>query len=326
MSDICVVPSWELPLPVLSRFLRSQPVQSGFRRSEAPSYYRWLLGSGAGKGTISWTAVDGDRPCASLTAILRPARIGTTTVLCAKLEEMRTDGAYRGRGLMSRVFERVRREAAEREVRLLLAGPSSPYSFPIFVNRYGFRPIRVRSVLRPLGVPWPASGSTETAGAQFVSTVPDGIDDLVAAATAAAPIALHRSSSYFSWRYDRHPDAYEWFELRDARRRLVSAAVLKRTFQRRRRLLNVVELLGDSGPELVARLARREQENGSSQLIALWPPRGDHYVSWLLRAFVPRPDTVPLLVCELEPLALTVRRRLYERRSWYLSMGDFFDL
>ena len=90
---------------------------------------------------ISWVACLDGKVVGSLTASLRTLRVDHDTLVVAKLEEMKTDPSVRGRGVMSRVYERVFAESVERvahdaSVRLSSVEPAGPG--PDFPSLSGF--------------------------------------------------------------------------------------------------------------------------------------------------------------------------------------------
>jgi GNAT superfamily N-acetyltransferase len=325
VSELRIVHSNEVPIETLAAFLRSDPRDDGsFRRSETAAYYAWLLSDPPGGASVSVCAVDGSRIVGSLSAVLRPTRIEAEVLLSAKLEDMKTDPTERGRGVMSRVFGALKEEVVARGARLLIGGPTSPFSFPIFVKRFGFvAPFEIRSTLRTLLLP---ALSRQVDRIEEVERFPSETDELWRSAERGASCAVLRSAPYLTWRYTEHPDRYRILAWR-RHGAIQAVCVVKETRQRGIRLVNIVELLGHSARAeraLLAGLAAMERRLDPRGLMVAWPPNGTESVGWLGLGHVPRPATTRIVF--LPVLDLVARDILLHRRAWRLAPGDFFDI
>ena len=238
-------------------------------------------------------ACDGERIVGALTAVLRHTLVDGERVLAAKLEDMKTDPAYRGRGVMSRTFKRVKEEALDRGAHFLMGGPTSPLSYPIFVKRLGFSaPFGIRNVVRPLrarvlgrALPLTLPGRNEHRSVGANTAAPAGFAELAERATQVAQVATWRSAAYLNWRYDQHPDTYRFVSLREGTH-LQGVAVVKETWQRDFHLVNVVDLIAPEGHtvrRVLAAVGAYAAGSASADFVVAWPPRGRGLLAHLAR-------------------------------------------
>jgi GNAT superfamily N-acetyltransferase len=309
----------------------SGPEAESFRRVQSPAYYGWLIGTGPVGEAVSWVACDGDRIVGSLTASLRPIRVLGESLILAKLEEMKTDPAYRGRGVMSQVFARVKAEAIERGVSILMGGPTSPLSFPIFTKRLKFEaPFGVANCVRLLrlrrGAGGPESGSlVDTPGEPAIDA---DVVPFLERTLSGSDVATVRDRSYLQWRYLEHPDSYEFLTIRDGLE-IRGFAVCKVTKQRGYRLANAVELIAAPGRDrraLLRAFTRWAKGVAMADFAVVWPPEGRRFEA-LSSAYVPRFGGDTRVVFWFAPaLAERFRATLRSRRAWWMGMGDLLDI
>jgi GNAT superfamily N-acetyltransferase len=329
-----LVPAAEVEPEALARFLQDAVPARGFRRSETPVYYQWLIGSRACGETVALVALDGQRIAGALCAVLRRLHVGGETLLAAKLEEMKTDLQDRGRGIMSLVFQGVAKLCAERGAHVLLAGPTSPFSYPIFLNRLGFeepftvatwvRPVRVPRFGTPLPQGWGAGSTTRACG----DHIPEDAAQLAQGWANAMPVAAARSPDYLRWRYEAHPDTYRVVRMYTGSL-CHGLALWKETVQRGLRIAQVVELLaGDAEGEsaLLAHVVRDVRDASRAELVAVWKPAHLGIGSLVARGFLPRRAQTHFLLRSDASIPTQLVTRLRDRRKWHLSMGDFFDV
>jgi GNAT superfamily N-acetyltransferase len=325
---LSLVQARDLDPEALARFLATPAAPAGFRRSETAAYYRWLVTASGDVETVALAALAGDRIVGFLCAVLRRLTLEGETLLAGKLEEMRTDPAERGRGVMSLVFSGVRDACLARGAHVLFAGPTSPFSYPIFTGRYGFvEPFALASFVRPLRVGRLPLAFVR-ADAQASSGLPADAAALAAHLSAGARVALQRSQAYLQWRYERHPDAYRFVVLREdgAARGL---AVWKETRQRGLRIANLLECLAPTPRErarLLDAVAGVAVRDASCQILTGWATLGLGPASLLRHACVLRRAHTPLLLWHDGSLSPASVARLRDRDAWLLSMGDFFDV
>lgn len=318
----------------LGAFLRTAGLASGFRRSETPAYYQWLLGPRAGSETVSLVALDGRRIAGALTAVLRPLHVAGETILAAKLEEMKTDPRDRGRGVMTFVFKGVTDACAERGVGLLFAGPTSQFSYPIFLKRFRFEePFTITTFASPLripgiGMPIPVLSAARRTSGECSDRIPDDAAERAQEWGRLSSIAWNRSPAWLRWRYETSPDRYRVVVMR-ASGVCRGIALWKETLQRGLRIANVVEFLAadarDEG-RLLGHVARAVRASSRAEVIALWKPVHLGTGSLVARGFLPLRSRTHFLVRRLDTLHPTFLDRLRDQRQWHLSMGDYFDV
>jgi len=331
-----LVPSSMLPIETVARFLGSSVAAGVFRRSESPAYYRWLLSPPPGMEAISFCAVEGERIAGSLTAVVRPLVVAGDVQLSAKLEEMKTDPRDRGRGVISLLFGAVKEACLARGVRILLAGPTSPFSYPIFVKRFGFTaPFTLESSICLLRLPAGPHGLPLRLGSRGPGPELERCEQLTEEAfelaervSRSASVATLRSRPYLHWRYETHPDAYEILMARDAGRPS-GLAVCKQTRQRNLSLLTVVELLAETPRQelaLLVRVARRAVALGVADVLTAWRPTRLSRLALALRGWLPRPARTRIVSWIDPSLPASLHALLLRREAWQLSAGDFFDI
>jgi GNAT superfamily N-acetyltransferase len=325
-SSLRLVPSATLPIDTLARFLGSPHAPGAFRRSETPAYYRWLLSPPPELEAVSLCAVDGERIAGSLTALVRPLSLGGEIHLSAKLEEMKTDPRDRGRGVMSQLFAAVKEACLARGARVLLGGPTSPFSYPIFLERFGFSaPFTLENLIRPRGL---RGARAQDAELERCEKLPQDALALAERVSRRAPVATLRSPSYLRWRYESHPDPYEILVSRE-QGRASGLAVCKQTRQRNLSLLTVVELLAEGPHEelsLLRRVARHAAALGGTDLLTVWRPMSLSRVALALRGWIPRLARTRIVSWIDPSLPAALRALLQRREAWQLSAGDFFDI
>ena len=325
---LALVKARDLDPEALARFLATPGPPPGFRRSETADYYRWLVTASGDAEAVALAALDGDRIVGVLCAILRRVTVDGEPILTAKLEEMRTDPRERGRGVMSRVFAGVRDACLERGAHVLFAGPTSPFSYPIFTGRLGFvEPFSMASFVRPLRA-GPLRLAFGHASVETPPALPADAGALAERVSAAARVAVLRTPAYLEWRYGRHPDPYRFVVLREAGA-AAGVAVWKETLQRGLRIANLLECLAET-PRVrgrllgaVAAVAARES---SCEVLTGWATLGLGPGALLRRGCVLRRARTPLLLWHDDALPAAVAERLRDPRAWLLSMGDFFDV
>ena len=229
---------------------------------------------------------------------------------------------------MSLVFSGVRDACLARGAHVLFAGPTSPFSYPVFTGRLGFvEPFTLASFVRPLRAgPLPLACSR--ADVEACTGLPSDAAALAARVSAAARVAVLRSPEYLAWRYVRHPDVYRFAVLREggAARGL---AVWKETLQRGLRIANLLECLAPTPRErahLLAGVAGVAARDSSCQILTGWATLGLRPASMLRHACLPRRARTPLLVWHDGSLSPARVERLRDADAWLLSMGDFFDV
>ncbi len=327
-----LVRAQDLDPEAVARFLATPDPPAGFRRSETAAYYGWLLGAAGDVETVALAAMDGDRIVGALCAVLRRLSVDGEPLLTAKLEEMRTDPKERGRGVMSLVFSGVRDACLERGAHVLFAGPTSPFSYPIFTRRLGFaEPFTMPSFVRPLRLgPVPLRLPRIPAGARVEACagLPPDAAARAAEICAAAGVAVMRTPDYLTWRYTRHPDTYRFAVLRaDGAPR--GLAVWKETLQRGLRIANLLECLAPTAGDrarLLAGVARIAARDSACQVFTGWATLGLSPASLLLRGCLLRRARTPLLLWHDGSLPPALIGRLRDPAAWLLSMGDFFDV
>jgi hypothetical protein len=248
-----------------------------------------------------------------------------------KLEEMKTAPQVRGQGVMSLVYGKICDEAKARGVSMLLGGPTSEHSYPIFTNRLGFSaPFRIVNTVCPVRINRVLDWRSAKSDRSFDESdePPDDCEGFIEDAIAGSRIWTVRDRSYLLWRYTRHPDPYTFLSLRSAGR-LSGLAVLKTTHQRGFSLVNTVELFARRGPERRALLrAVREwsQERTQADFVVTWPPTG-RPLEGATSGFVPRlGGSTRIVILPLDDVLVELQEILNDRSSWWLGMGDMLDI
>jgi GNAT superfamily N-acetyltransferase len=320
-------------------FLREDSEDGSFRRLQTAAYYSWLSGPGpTGFRSASWAILDGDRLLGTLFAPLRDVWLDGELVLTAKLEEMRTHPDARGRGVMRLLFERVRDDAFDRGARILMAGPTSPFSYPIFRERFEFlEPFQIVSAVRP--VRWQRTRGAISAPDSLPVGI-DGMRQLEATAfddpalgrfaetvTRLAKGAVWRDAGYLQWRYGVNPEQYQcWVQRRSGE--IGGAVIVKRTRQRSMDVLNVVEVLAASRASRARVLGSLASEARRSDIgvVNCWVPQPSDLLKMVSRGYIPRPARTHFLLRTHPDLPEPQRAAAMDRRGWLLGMGDFFDI
>jgi GNAT superfamily N-acetyltransferase len=325
---LALVPARDLDPEALGRFLATPDPPAGFRRSETPAYYRWLATASGEVETVALAAVEDGRIAGALFAVVRKTVVAGETIRTAKLEEMRTDPNQRGRGVMSLVFSGVRDACLERGAHVLLAGPTSPHSYPIFTKRLGFvEPFSMASFVRPLRI-GPIRLARAGRGVDTPSKLPIDACAFSERLSVAARVAVLRSPEYLAWRYERHPDAYHFVVRRD-RERVRGVAVWKETRQRGLRIANLVECLAETPRErglLLSAVAGVAARDSSARLLTGFATLGLTPAALLRRGSWLRRSRTPILVWHDGSLPPAKVAALHDPGAWILSMGDFFDV
>ena len=325
---LSLIQARDLDPDVLARFLATPEPPAGFRRSETAAYYQWLVTASGDVETLALAALDGDRVVGVLCAVLRRVIVDGETLLTAKLEEMRTDPRERGRGVMSRVFAGVRDACIARGAHVLFAGPTSPFSYPVFTGRLGFvEPFTLASFVRPLRA-GPLRLAFPHAAAQACPRLPSDAASFAARVSAGARVAVLRSPDYLAWRYERHPDDYRFVVLREGDV-VCGLAVWKETLQRGLRIANLLECLAQTPRErvrLLAGVAGVAARDSFCQILTGWATLGLGPAAMLRHGCLRRRARTPLLVWHDGSLPPATVERLQDPGSWLLSMGDFFDV
>lgn len=277
---------------------------------------------------MALAAVEGDRILGVLCAVLRRLVVGGGTILTAKLEEMRTDPRERGRGVMSRVFSGVRAACLERGAHVLFAGPTSPFSYPIFTGRLGFtEPFSMASFVRPLRA-GPLPLAFGRAGVETPASLPPDACALAERSSTRARVAVLRTPAYLDWRYAQHPDGYRYVVLRDGSA-VRGVAVWKETMQRGLRIANLLECLAETSRvtgRLLGAVAAVAARESSCQVLTGWATLGLGTAALLRHGCLLRRARTPLLLWHDGTLPEETTRLLGDPGAWLLSMGDFFDV
>ena len=312
----------------LAAFLGDDSPGSSQRRAQSASYYQWLVGPTSTGDASAWVAVSGDTVIGSLVASPRTLRVGKSKIVAGKLEEMKTAQEWRGRGVLSALFQAILKQGRSEGFDLLLGGPTSPQSYPIYVNRLGFEaPFTIANNFAPVWLPvldgLNKNVEFRTVGlgrlgdyAEFAEEVMSGSD-----------VATVRDSDYLGWRYYDHPDRYESLEVLHGER-LIGFCTVKLILQRNLPTVNVVEMAARPGSVqcLVLSAVRKWAISKSARFMVFWPPLGGG-LSLARAGFLPRFGSgVRFVMRALSEAGDRSMDTLRKRDSWWLSMGDMLHI
>lgn len=292
-------------------------------------------------------ATDGGQVVGLVAAIPKNLYLDHESIAVYELGDFLTDDRYRGRGIFSRLIERVCADLASRKAALAYVRPNEN-SFPILVRHCDFTEARQidgcrfvfpsdvlarklspsAAVLGRLGLDWaalrwalaPAPASVEV---RRIDRFGRSHDRLWEAGSRGYRLAIDRRSEYLNWRYADSPSP---FLLWDARRNGETTGYLAALISPSSRTGHIADLFTRPDDDaacaaLLATCFRSLREQGVRSIYC-WRPRGDD-VSAAGRALA--------RACPLSngrPLHFAVR--ILDSRfgglppsPWQLSMGDF---
>ena len=326
-----LVTAQEIEPERLAGFLRDADTEAT-RRSQSADYYQWLIGSSSASAPISCFARSGDEIVGSLVLSPRRLYVGDRKLLAGKLEEMKTAQDWRGQGVITEIFQQIVETARETGIDLLIGGPTSDDSYPIYINRFDFEaPFSIVNVVAPVRFPWPgSSGFVDRYQRVEIDGQGGQLEDyrrFVDEVESSSTVKMVRDTKYLEWRYEQHPDQYRHFEILEGNR-LAGFCTLKLIRQRNFRVVNVLEFVARSGRDRRALCLAIKQwaRSQSAHFVGMWPPEGSS-IEFVRAGFLQRPrgDT-RIVLRPLSQACLEVMDSLRDRRSWALSMGDMLDI
>ena len=288
-----LVTAQEIEPERLAGFLRDADTEAT-RRSQSADYYQWLTGSSSASAPISCFARSGDEIVGSLVLSPRRLHLGDRTLLAGKLEEMKTAQAWRGQGVITEIFKQIVETARQTGIDLLIGGPTSQDSYPIYKQRFDFEaPFLIANIVAPIRFYWP--GFSRFADRYQVVEI-DGqggrLEDyrrFVDEVESPNTVRVVRDADYLDWRYEQHPDQYRHFELLEGTRS-VGFCTLKLIGQRNFRVVNVLEFVARPGRDRRALCLAVKQwaRSQSAHFVVMWPPEGSSF-EFVRAGFFKRP-------------------------------------
>lgn len=337
-------------LPAIASFL---PALGGPRFSERfpgrtlADFLNWKYFENPLGDAVVGIATDGGQVVGLVAATPKTLCIDRTPHAVYELGDFLTDNRYRGRGIFSRLIERVCAELANRQAILAYVRPNEN-SFPILIRHGSFaearqldgrrfvfpsdflgrRLFRSAASLGTMGLDWAAlswalAATRSPVDAHSIDRFGPSHDRLWQDASAGYRLAIDRRSEYLNWRYADSPTP---FLLWEARRGGESAGFLAAFISPSSRTGHIADLFtrpddDDACAALMTTCFRSLREAGVGSIYC-WRPRGEGTSA---------ADRALLRACPLtngRPLHFAVR--ILDPKfaglppsAWQLSMGDF---
>jgi GNAT superfamily N-acetyltransferase len=242
-------------------------------RDGSAAYYRWMYSENPAGPAIVHVARHRGRIVGNFAIAPKRFMVEGQPVCIGKTMDMFTHPDCQGLGLMGRLAKGVFAEAREAGIDTWYVTPS-PNSYPIFLNKWGYRESHLLHfacrILRPSGL-LAASNKTRVfagilgapldrfwaLGRFGIGKGRDGYSvtevsrfgkeaDALWQQAEVGSVCLIRDAEYLNWRYIDGPDRYEVFRC-DRGSRQVGTIILKRTIRRGQPCGDIVDLVSRRG-------------------------------------------------------------------------------